>query len=50
MSYADEIFVANCKEILNSGYSDKNENVRPVWSDGTPAYTLKNLELSIAMI
>ncbi|MGI6077130.1 MAG: thymidylate synthase [Fastidiosipilaceae bacterium] len=41
MSYADEIFVANCKEILNSGYSDKNENVRPVWSDGTPAYTLK---------
>ena len=41
MSRADEIFVANIKDILNSGYSTENDKVRPKWEDGTPAYTYK---------
>lgn len=41
MSKADEIFIANCKDILENGYSSKNEKVRPHWEDGTPAYTIK---------
>ena len=40
MSQADEIFVDNCKTILNEGYCDTDSVVRPVWSDGTPAYTI----------
>lgn len=41
MSYADEIFIKNCKDILENGFSTENEKVRPVWEDGTPAYTIK---------
>ena len=41
MSRADKIFVANIKDILNSGYSTENDKVRPKWEDGTPAYTYK---------
>ncbi len=41
MSYADEVFVKNCQDILDNGYSDVNENVRPRWADGTPAHTIK---------
>ena len=41
MSRADEIFVANIRDILNSGYSTENDKVRPKWEDGTPAYTYK---------
>lgn len=41
MSYADEIFIKNCKDILETGFSTENEKVRPVWEDGTPAYTIK---------
>lgn len=41
MSKADEIFIANCKNILENGYSCENEVVRPHWEDGTPAYTIK---------
>ena len=33
MSRADDIFISMCKDIL--------ENVRPVWEDGTKAYTIK---------
>ena len=39
MSQADEIFVDNCKTILNEGYFDTPSKVRPHWSDGTPADT-----------
>ena len=42
MSKADEIFITNCKNILENGYSSENEKVRPHWEDGTPAYTIKN--------
>ena len=41
MSYADDIFVKNCTDIIENGFSDKNLPVRPRWSDGTPAHTVK---------
>jgi thymidylate synthase len=41
LSYADEVFIKNCKDILENGFSTENEKVRPVWEDGTPAYTVK---------
>lgn len=41
MSKADEIFIANCKEILEQGVSTENEKVRPKWEDGASAYTIK---------
>ena len=42
MSYADIIFKATCKDIIENGYSDKGMNVRPHWGDdGAPAYTIK---------
>ena len=41
MSYADEVFTANCKEILTNGFSDASCSVRPHWEDGTPAHTTK---------
>ncbi len=39
MSYADLIFAQNCRDILESGYWDTDQNVRPKWEDGTPAHT-----------
>ena len=41
MSYADKVFVANIKDILENGFSDKDLDVRPHWEDGTPAHTIK---------
>ncbi len=41
MSYADRVFIANIKDILENGFSDKDLNVRPHWEDGTPAHTIK---------
>lgn len=41
MSYADKVFIQNCKDILNSGVSDTEQKVRPHWADGTPAHTFK---------
>lgn len=41
MSYADKVFIANCKDILENGFWDKDYNVRPHWEDGTPAHTIK---------
>ncbi len=41
MSRADEIFIANCTDILNNGYSTEKEKNRPKWEDGSPAYTIK---------
>lgn len=43
MSYADKVFVENCKLILGSGLSDQEFDVRPKWHDGTPAHTIKAL-------
>ena len=41
MSYADEVFVRTCKDILENGSDTQGEKVRPHWDDGTPAYTIK---------
>lgn len=41
MSNADIIFKENCRDILENGFWDTGENVRPVWEDGTPAHTLR---------
>ena len=41
MSYADKIFVEMCNSVLETGTSTEGEKVRPVWEDGTPAYTIK---------
>ena len=41
MSKADEIFIANCRDILENGISDSDLSVRPRWEDGTPAHTIK---------
>ena len=41
MSYADEIFISTCKDILENGYWDTDLEVRPRWEDGTPAHTVK---------
>lgn len=41
MSYADRVFIENCKDIIENGFSDKDLEVRPRWLDGTPAHTVK---------
>lgn len=41
MSYADKIFIENCKDILQNGFSDRELDVRPRWEDGSPAHTIK---------
>ena len=41
MSKADEIFIANCRDILDNGTWDTELQVRSLWEDGTPAHTVK---------
>ena len=41
MSRADEIFKANCRDILENGVWDTDLSVRPRWADGAPAHTVK---------
>ena len=41
MSQADHIFISMCKDVLENGTDTRGEKVRPVWEDGTPAYTIK---------
>jgi len=41
MSYADECFKQNCRDILENGVWDTDFEVRPRWDDGTPAHTIK---------
>ncbi|MDO5424715.1 MAG: thymidylate synthase [Eubacteriales bacterium] len=41
MSYADQIFINMCRDILDHGVSTEGEKVRPKWEDGTSAYTIK---------
>ena len=41
MSYADQIFINMCSDILENGISTEGEKVRPKWEDGTYAYTIK---------
>ena len=41
MSYADQVFIGMCREIIENGCSTEGEKVRPHWEDGTLAYTIK---------
>lgn len=41
MSRADEIFIQNCRDILENGVWDTDREVRPRWEDGSPAHTVK---------
>lgn len=41
MSYADQLFINMCKDIIENGVSTEGEKVRPKWEDGTFAYTIK---------
>lgn len=41
MSYADQVFIQNCRDILSKGVWDTDQHVRPRWEDGTPAHTVK---------
>ena len=41
MSRADELYRATCLDILENGFYDTELQVRPKWSDGTPAHTVK---------
>lgn len=45
MSYADQVFRANCLDILQNGVRDDDLTVRPHWEDGTPAHTIKKFSL-----
>jgi len=41
MSRADELFIQNCKEILEHGVWDTDRPVRTKWEDGESAHTIK---------
>ena len=42
MSYADKVFIQNCRDILDNGVWDTDLEVRPHWEDdGAPAHTVK---------
>ena len=41
MSYADDVFIRMCRDIIEHGTSTEGEKVRPKWEDGTSAYTIK---------
>ena len=41
MSYADKVVIDMCRDIIDNGTSTEGEKVRPVWEDGTSAYTIK---------
>ncbi|MBK5253577.1 MAG: thymidylate synthase [Peptostreptococcaceae bacterium] len=42
MSKADKLFVNMCEDIIENGFSTEGQKVRPKWSDGVPAHTVKN--------
>ena len=41
MSYADQVYIENCRSILANGTWDTDRDVRPHWEDGTSAHTIK---------
>ena len=41
MSRADDLFIGMCRDIIDNGTTTEGQKVRPVWADGTPAYTIK---------
>ncbi|MCC8028775.1 MAG: thymidylate synthase [Lachnospiraceae bacterium] len=41
MSYADTVFIAMCRDIIENGTDTQGEKVRPKWEDGSSACTIK---------
>lgn len=42
MSYADQVFIKMCRDIIDKGTDTTGEKVRPIWEDtGESAYTIK---------
>ena len=41
MSYADDVFINMCRDVLANGTDTRGEAVRPHWEDGAQAYTIK---------
>lgn len=41
MAKVDKIFKEMCDDILSNGTKSDGQDVRPKWSDGTPAHTIK---------
>lgn len=42
MSYADQVFINMCRDIIDKGTDTTGEKVRPIWEDtGESAYTIK---------
>ena len=41
MSFADTVFIENCRDILAHGVQDTEGSVRTRWPDGTPAHTVR---------
>lgn len=41
MSYADQVFIQTCQDILSKGVWDTDRPVRPRWEDGTSAHTIR---------
>ena len=48
MSYADQVFISMCEDILENGTSTEGEKVRPHWPDGESAYTINRKGLWIS--
>jgi len=41
LSYADEVYIRMCRDIIDHGTDTRGEKVRPHWDDGEKAYTIK---------
>ena len=41
MSAADTLFINMCNDIIENGFSDEGQDVRPRWADGVSAHTIK---------
>lgn len=41
MSVADKIFIENCRDIIDNGFSSVGQTVRAKWEDNTEAHTVK---------
>jgi thymidylate synthase len=49
MSIYDKVYNEIISNIIKDGISDNDQNVRPKWSDGTPAYTLSLISQQIKL-
>ena len=47
MSLADQIFISNCRDIIDNGVWDTDREVRPRWEDGAPAHTVKKFGVNL---